>query len=321
MAWDDVFGHALAKRIFQSHLASGEVAGAYLLIGPEGIGKRRLAIEMAKALNCVSSQARPCDRCPFCMQLARGVHPDLHLLIPGGASDQIKIDEVRQLLGRVALRPFSARTQVAIIDGAQRLTEEAANSLLKTLEEPSASTRFFLTTARLSDCLPTIVSRCQLIRCQPLAAEFVRRILIETQDCDPKVAEAVSRLAGGSVSAATDLAQRWNVYQVLLMRLASGRTADWFGPSAPESRQELVDILDGMLVWLRDLAVAATANPDWVTHSTQRQALQRQAGTIDVDRCIATALELVRLRDSMEQFVSPRLVMALAREKWLNLTR
>ena len=319
MAWDDILGHEFAKRLFQTHLASGQVPSAYLLAGPEGVGKRRLAFEMAKALNCAASGSRPCEACPPCIQIGRGTHPDTHAIIPGGASDHIRIDEVRRLISRIALRPYSASVQVAVIDGAERLTEEAANSLLKALEEPPLHTRFLLLTSRLSQCLPTIISRCQLIRCEALPAEAVRRILIEGQGCDPQIAEAIARLSQGSASCAIDLAGRWTEYQTILARFASEGSAPWLEQSLPETREDVMQLLDGMMGWLRDLAVAATANPAWVAHALHESSLRHQAEAIDVDRCLAIAFELITLRESMDQFVSPRLVAALAREKWISL--
>ena len=319
MAWDDILEQDLAKRILQTHLATGRVANAYLLTGPEGVGKRRMAWEMAKALNCTAERERPCDACPVCAQILRGTHPDVHAMSPSGASDQIRIDDIRHLISRIALRPFSARVQVAIIDGVQRLTEEAANSLLKALEEPPAHTRFLLLTSRLAHCLPTVVSRCQLIRCRPLSVGSIRQILLDAQACDPSTADAVAPLAGGSASSAMDLAKRWAAYHAILSRLASQESSAWMDQPLPETRQELVHFLDGMMGWLRDLAVAAAAMPERIVHAAYKDALRRQANRIDVDRCLETAFELVSLRESMEQFVSPRLVAALAREKWLSL--
>ena len=318
MAWDEIIGQDLAKRRLQIHLAAGRVAQAYLLVGPDGVGKRRLAIEMAKALTCAASGARPCDECASCRQVSRLTHPDIHVVSPGGSSEQIKIDDIRYLLGRLVLKPFSASTQVAVIDGAERLTEEAANSLLKSLEEPSSSSRFLLTTARLPQCLPTVVSRCQMIRCEPLSAEVLRRILIEGQGCDPRMAQTIARLSGGSASRAIDLAGRWVVYQNVLEQLAS-EGPSWLEQPLPETRQEVTQLLDGMMAWLRDVAVAAVADPAQVRHAEHLGALRRQANAIDVDRCLETALELIDLRESVEQFVSPRLIAALAREKWLSL--
>ncbi len=321
MAWTDIVGHEFAKRLLQAHLAEGTVAGAYLFAGPDGVGKRRLALEMAKALNCdAESGARPCDACPACRQIGRGAHPDVHLLIPGGASEQIRIDEIRHLLGRLALRPFNARVQAAVIDGAERLTEEAANSLLKGLEEPSARARFFLTTARLSDCLPTIVSRCQLLRCRPLSVDAVARLLAE-QGIAPDAAAAAARLSGGSASQALELAGRWPAYHETLARLADPAPSAWLEGPLPETRQDVAQLLDGMMEWLRDVAVTAAGGAQWVRHAAQAEALRRAAAAMDLDRCLETVQELVSLRESVDQFVSPRLVAGLAREKWLELHR
>ncbi|MBI3331031.1 MAG: DNA polymerase III subunit delta' [Candidatus Omnitrophica bacterium] len=320
MAWTDIIGHEFAKRLLQANLAAGAVAGAYLFAGPGGVGKRRLALEMAKALTCAAPGARPCDACPSCRQVGRGEHPDVHVLLPGGASDQIRIDDIRHLLGRFALQPFSARVQAAVLDGAERLTEEAANSLLKALEEPSARARFFLTTARLSDCLPTIVSRCQLIRCRPLPLETVERVLRE-RGVAPETAAAAARLSGGSVSQALELAGRWPAYRELVARLADRSPSAWLEGALPETRQDVAQFLDGLMDWLRDVALTAAGGARWVRQAAHAEALRRQAAAIDPDRCLEVASELVSLRESVDQFVSPRLVAALAREKWLELCR
>ena len=305
MARNDLLGHEAAKRLLQTHLRTGAVANAYLFAGPDGVGKRRLAVEMAKALNCSGDGAKPCDACSICGRINRGVHPDVHVLSPGGASDQIKIEEIRTLLGRIALRPFSAAMQAAIIDGADRLTEEAANSLLKALEEPPAHTRFLLTTSRLSCCLPTIVSRCQLVRCGPLPVDAVKRLLMTQGHCDASVAEAVAPLAAGSVAFAADLAGRWAEHQRLRGRLAEPSPSAWLEQPLPETREGVAQLLESMMGWLRDVAVASAADSSRVA---------------DLDRCVQTAMELLALRESLDQFVSPRLVASLAREKWLALS-
>ncbi|MBI4343882.1 MAG: AAA family ATPase [Candidatus Omnitrophica bacterium] len=262
MAWDDILGHELVKRLWQAHLRDGRVAPAYLLVGPEGIGKRRLAVEMAKALNCAADGIIPCDRCQSCRLISRQSHPDVHLLSPQGASAQIPLDAVQQVLGRLALRPYSGKAQVAIVDGADRLTEEAANCLLKALEEPPGAAKFLLLTSQLPHCLATIVSRCQIIRCRP-----------------------PSRGPAGRSEAA--------------MAPWAGEPSAWLSWPLPESRSDVTEWLDAMIVRLRDLAVAG-------------------AGPAP-ERCVDAAFELLLLRESVEQFVSPRLVASLARERWLSL--
>jgi DNA polymerase-3 subunit delta' len=321
MSWSDVYGHEQAKRLLQAHLASGKVSGGYLFTGPEGVGKRRLALEFAKALNCAASgDQRPCDRCPVCVQLARGAHPDLHCLVPGGATDQVKIEAVRHLLGRVALRPFNAAVQIVLIDGADRLTEEAANALLKALEEPSRHAIFLLITSRLADCLATIVSRCQLIRCDPLPTDTLSRLLAGAGVRDAEIACAAARLSAGSASKAIAFAGRWAAHEETLRRLAADPgQAGWMGQGWPDTRQDVAQLLEDMVAWLRDLAMAAAGAPGQIAHAGQVSALSRQAARVDPDRCADTAFELLALRESLDQFASPRLVASLAREKWLSL--
>lgn len=319
MAWSEVLGQDRVVKLLKTHLQDGRVAHAYLFAGPDGVGKRRLAFEMAKALNCTASGGQPCDACTVCRQITRGTHPDVHSVVSGGASDQIKIDMIRHVIGRVALRPYSAEFQVAILEGAERLTEEAANSLLKVLEEPSAHTRFILTTAQFSACLPTIASRCQLVRCQPLPAEVIKQILVTQKGCDEPTATAIASLSGGSASEALALADRWSTYDQWVSLLGSDAPPAWFERPLPESREGVAQLLDGMMHWLRDLAVTATSDTAHVRHVAQAHALQRQARGMDLDRCLETVFELVALRDSLEQFVSPRLVASVAREKWLSL--
>jgi len=319
MAWRDVLGHEMVKRQWQAHLAGGRVANAYLLVGPDGVGKRRLAIEMARALACAVGGTEACGACPVCRQIGRGGHPDVHVIVPGGASGQIRIEEVRHLLGRLSLRPYHARTQVAVLEGIERLTEEAANSLLKALEEPSARAHFLLTTSQRSACLPTIVSRCQLVRCRPLPEEAVRRILTEREGCPPQVAEAVAPLAQGSASRAIELVGRWDACQRLMGRLDGAAPEAWLEQPLPDTRQEAAELVDGLMAWMRDVAVSAAAASHPLLHSGHREALRAQGRRVDVARCVEAALELVALRQSLEQFVSPRLVGAMAREQWLNV--
>ena len=319
MSWDSILGHEFAKRYLRHQIDTGRLAQGVLLVGPEGIGKRRLALEVAKTLNCTAASGRPCDACRTCSQIARGIHPDVHQLAPGGASVQIKIDGIRQVLGRIALRPFNAAVQVVILDGAERLTEEAANALLKALEEPSASTRFVLTTAQLPDCLPTIVSRCQVIRCPKLPAEAIVTWLVQEDVCDAATAKTVAALADGSLARARTLADDWEAHQQLLARLGRTESTVWVEQPMPQTREEVADLLDLMVLWLRGVAVTAATGHHAATDRMQADAIVRQASRVDADRCVETALALLSLRESLEQYASPRLVAAVARERWLTL--
>jgi len=192
------------------------------------------------------------------MHIEKRVHPDVHWLTPSGASEQVKIEDVRQVMGRIALRPFHARCHVVIIDGADRLTDEAANTLLKSLEEPPGLTCFLLVAARVSRCLPTIVSRCQLIRCQRLAPQAIEALLASSDACPRDAAGTIALLSEGSAGHALKLAQRWSEHRELLAYLSSDELSSWLARPLPETRDEAKQLLEGLMAWLRDVALCAT---------------------------------------------------------------
>ena len=163
------------------------------------------------------------------------------------------------------------------------------------------------------------MSRCQPIRCRPLPREIVQQVLAQSHACDPQASEAIARLSGGSVSAAAAFAGRWAAYERLLGRLSTATPVEWLTQPLPDTREDVTELLDGMMGWLRDVAVAAVGEPADVAPTQCVEDIRRQAAAVDLDRCLATALALVELRESVERFVSPRLVAALARERWLSL--
>ena len=313
--------------ILRGHVQAGRRAHAYLFAGPDGVGKRLSASELAKTLNCEAPGAteRPasgpldaCDRCPSCQRIARKVHPDVHEVTTQGAADLIRIEEIRQMLSRMALRPYMGRAQVAIIDGADRLTEEAANSLLKGLEEPSPQTVFALLTAQPARCLPTILSRCQLIRFHPLPTSVIEGLLASGKHCGPEAAGLLARLAQGSLARAVELAKEWPAYEGIREHLRQGSISAWSAWTAPSDRAEVAQWLALSIGWLRDLAVAAAGDDQLIGHADP-ETISRQAKQLGAEPCAQTALELVELFESLDRMANPRLVAALLRERWLNL--
>jgi DNA polymerase-3 subunit delta' len=194
MAFRDVVGHQRPLQILRKGIETGRVYPAYLFTGMEGIGKRLVALNVAKALNCPNQEGDACDCCPSCQRMSKGVHPDLLQINPAG--EAIKIGQIRELQRFLAFKPYEARWRVIIVDGAERMTREASNAFLKTLEEPPQGTTIVLVATAIEGLPPTVLSRCQRIPFNPLSQEEVTKIL-----ADHLMAEEIQNLAplaGGS---------------------------------------------------------------------------------------------------------------------------
>jgi DNA polymerase-3 subunit delta' len=198
MSFSDIIGHERPIRVLRRALSTGRVPHAYLFWGPDGVGKEGVARETAKVLFCDDSAApgrgEACGKCAACRKVESDSHPDLHLLAAEAAS--ITVGDVRSLKETLSYRAFERGRRVAIIRDAFRMTREASNALLKTLEEPSAGTHIFLLTQHRNQILPTLVSRCQPLRFDPVPEAQVRRLL-EARGVEPAAAEVMAVIAGG----------------------------------------------------------------------------------------------------------------------------
>lgn len=159
MPFTGIAGHSVPLATISKILGSGRIAHAYLFSGPEGIGKKKVALAFIEALFC--GKAEGCGHCISCRKIQSGNHPDIHTLEPDGQF--IKVDQVRSLQKELSFRPYEAPRKVCIIDGADRFNQSSGNSLLKTLEEPPGNALMILLAANIDSVLPTIRSRCQQI--------------------------------------------------------------------------------------------------------------------------------------------------------------
>ncbi|HEY2881186.1 MAG TPA: DNA polymerase III subunit [Pirellulales bacterium] len=221
MSWLKLEGHDEVVAQFRGALAKGRLASTFLFVGPEGIGKRTFAVQLAQSLLCERRDEKlldPCGQCPACVQVLAGTHPDfLTVARPAGKSfiplGLLKGDEPdypvhNSLLFNLGLRPYRGGRKVAILDDADFLNQEGANCLLKTLEEPPPQSVLILIGTSPQRQLPTIRSRAQVVRFKPLPDDIVARLLIDRGMVSD--AEAAARLAvqsGGSLARAAELAE------------------------------------------------------------------------------------------------------------------
>jgi DNA polymerase-3 subunit delta' len=199
--FDEVPGQARVKTMLERGLREGRLSHAYLFAGQEGLGKLALARELAVALVAACGG---CGACEDCDRARRGLHPDFCVIEAEG--EQIRREQLDALVADLALRPFTASCRVWVIPECERLNDEAANKLLKSLEEPPAHVYFLLVTDRPERVKPTIVSRCQVIDFAPLSDEEVTGYLTRVHEVPGDEAVTLARLARGSVDRATRLA-------------------------------------------------------------------------------------------------------------------
>lgn len=230
-----VVGHEPLWEQFRQSIRRGRLAHAYLFVGPEGIGKKRFAIALAQGLLCEIRPPEaldPCGTCPACLQVHAGTHPDFFLVGLPPDKHELPIElfvgsrdrrNQEGLCYDLSLKPVRGRRKIAVIDDADLLNVESANCLLKTLEEPSPGALLILIGTAADLQLPTIRSRCQVVRFSPLEPGQVAALLLERGIVnDREQAEFLARRSGGSVGRAAALADRdlWQFRKVLLRQIA-----------------------------------------------------------------------------------------------------
>jgi len=208
MPFADLLGQERAVGRLRQAWRAGRLAQAYCFAGPSGVGKRTTALALAQAVNCLAPGAGgaeaddACGACVACRKIGGGLHPDVVEVRPEGKT-VITIDQVREVTGRATLRPYEGRRPVWILDPADRMQEPAANALLKTLEEPAGASVFVLVTAAPSALLPTILSRCQVVRFDPLGEAHLREILARHGRTPEDAAAAAAQATGSAEHALT----------------------------------------------------------------------------------------------------------------------
>jgi DNA polymerase III subunit delta' len=245
--WGSLQGSAVEARL-SAQLLAGEIAHAWLLLGPPGSGKRSVAVAMAAALNCEVEPRRGCGSCSTCTRILRSRHPDVHHVLPEGPL--IPVDLIRDTVIPEASRsPFEAHYKIFVIEEAERMNEAAQSALLKTLEEPQPGTIFFLISDQEDDLLDTIRSRCTTLRLEPVSEERVVELLREA-GASKDVARLAARLSEGDLERARalafdpDTAARRTVWSGLPNRLMTSGDALDLAEEVIGEASEAVKILE-----------------------------------------------------------------------------
>lgn len=259
MMFKEIKGHTKTIRQLKTAVFRGEVHHAYLFHGPEGVGKGTTALALAAALNCLDSlEGDSCGKCQSCMQMEKGVHPNLHWLFPQGKS--IKIEQIKALQEKLSYKRWQGNYTVAIVDEADLMTEQAENSLLKILEEPHPGVCFILLTDRPESFLPTIISRCQKMRFGPLSVKEIHSLLLERGVAEG-LGKQIAGISNGKPSKALAILADEGVLQErekalnFCKLLSEGGVKEAFEVSEALQQNEGETLMEWMALWWRDLLV------------------------------------------------------------------
>ncbi|MFC1986596.1 ATP-binding protein [Chloroflexota bacterium] len=317
-AWK-VIGQDRAVSLLQRSLEMDSLAHAYLFIGPAHVGKMTLALNLAQALNCEATES-PCGECVSCQKVASAKHADVQIIGLSHNGDsakakprvEISIDQIRQLQHSANLPPFEGRYRVFIIDGAELLSTEAANCLLKTLEEPEGKVLFILLATNERLLPATVVSRCQKVELLPLRVTEIEAALNRIWGVEPQKAELLARLSHGclgwAVSAALDgvlLQQHTERLDELLDIAYAAQLITQFS----QNRRLVQEKLDLWLDWWRDLLLIKVGLSDAVTNVDRLAVLNDIAGGYSLAQ-IRAFIDSIRVAgNQLRQNASPRLVL------------
>jgi DNA polymerase-3 subunit delta' len=318
MSWN-LLGHEWAETLLKEQIAHATLRHAYLLSGAEGVGRRALALRLAQAINCLQPTApgEPCRLCRTCRQIEAMQHPDLSVVQAEEGGSTLKVDQVRELLYSLALRPYDARYRVALLLRFEQAHNAAANALLKTLEEPPSNVVIILTADSPESLLPTIVSRCSVLRLRPAPLEALKTWLEREHGLPIEQARALAHISGGRAGQALRLHRSPEKYaeytsrlQELQKLLQAGQVQRFaYAKSISEKRPVVRELLQVWLSFWRDVLLTSLGSRAPLVNLDYAPAIQALAAALPPETIQHTLAAHQRTLDILERNANLRLAL------------
>lgn len=328
--WSEILGHQRVREILARAIDTGRLHHGYLFTGPRGVGKFTVARALAAALNCLKRPddrfAPPCGSCSPCKRILAHQHPDVFTIEPTGATAKyIRIEQIRTLQKASISAPYEARYRVVLIDDAHFMTEEAANALLKTLEEPPARMLLILITDQPHRLLDTIISRCQRVRFGALPTAQIANALPallqqeKEEDAeaptDPTLFTVAAEYSEGSLGQALSLLksgilQERRTLISELLAMDSRSSIQWLdrAQQVSESSQKLEENLDILTVFFRDIMLFHKSGPRRLVNKDLADLVEAGATRFSTEATLAILEALISARQRLRQNINAQLL-------------
>src|SRR5215204_5048473 len=313
----NLVGHEWAVDMLKKHVIHGTTRHAYLFAGPPGLGRRTLALRFAQALNCQTpvEPGIPCGECRDCRQIASMQHVDLTVTQADAEGGTMKVDQIREMRKTLTLKPYQSRFRVALFLRFQEANDSAANALLKTLEEAPSYAVLILTADNAEQLLPTIVSRCEVLRLRPLAIDEVQQAL-EDKGYEFGQAKLIAHISGGRFGYALRLIENDSLLEKRDQRLNDLLTL------IPASRVEKFAYADklakdketmrqAILIWLsywRDVMLRTAKAESPLVNVDRNMEIENLAGQMDLSSARRVVSSLENTLEKMERNVNSRML-------------
>ena len=317
MGFSEIVGHEKQLEALRQSLLNGRLHHAYLFIGPDGIGKRTLALALAQAIHCSDLESDFCGECGACRSIQTGNHADVRVLEPLSNKKDISIQQVRELEKTLSFRSFSGRRKMAIIDPATLMNWPAQNALLKTLEEPPQGCILILIAPNPGGLLPTVRSRAFALSFTPLPRPLIVSFLISRRGKTREQAEVLAALTMGSLGAVSRFDKEKMIEKRLewmktLVSLGAGdyRAALNAAEALAGNREETLKFLEWAELWYRDLLNFRVAHaPDKILNMDMLPQIEEQSARIDADDLFSLLSKTVEASQLIQRNLNRRMVI------------
>ena len=317
MGFSEILGHQRQTETLRLALAKGRLHHAYLFAGPEGVGKRTLALALAKAIHCAERVDDFCGQCANCARIEDGNHPDVRTIEPLAGKKEISIQQIREIEKQLNFRSFSGRKKIAVLDPATLMNLSAQNALLKTLEEPPQDSLLVLVATNTGGLLPTLRSRCLRLSFGSLQCAQLANYLASKKGLKREEADFLAAMAMGSLGTALkidgeEMQEKRRVWIELLSSLKAGdyRAAIVTAEGLAKDRDESLKFLEWAGICYRDLMVhAVTRGSSELVNRDVLARMEHESAHDRLEHSLSLIAQIIEAAAGIQRNLNRRMVL------------